>query len=60
MDNDFASPMFTTSIPRTWPPVLTIDQASKILNISKWTLRKWDNRWKIKAIRFGARKDSTL
>lgn len=57
MDVDFANPKFTPSIPMTWPPVLTIDQTSKVLNISKWTLRNWDNQGKLKAIRFGARKD---
>lgn len=57
MDIDFANPKFTPSVPTTWPPILTIEQAAKILNMSKWTLRKWDNDGKLKAIRFGTRKD---
>lgn len=57
MDINFSNPIFTPSIPRTWPPLLTIDQTAKILNISKWTLRKWDNEGKLKAVRVGSRKD---
>lgn len=57
MDIDFSNPIFTPSVPRTWPPLLNIDQASKILNVSKWTLRKWDKEGKLVAVRVGARKD---
>ncbi len=52
-----ASPLFTLSVPRTWPPLLTIDQVSKILNLSPWTLRQWDKQGKLIALRFGNRKD---
>lgn len=53
----FSSPFFTPSVPRTWPALLTIDQVSKILNLSPWTLRKWDKEGKLIAIRLGSRKD---
>lgn len=42
---------------RTWAPLLNIDQASQVLNISKWTLRKWDNDGKLTSLRVGSRKD---
>jgi len=42
---------------RTWPPLLNIDQTSRVLNISKWTLRKWDNEKKLISLRVGTRKD---
>lgn len=51
------NPQFTPSLPRTWPPLLTIDQVSKILNLSPWTLRQWDKQGKLPALRFGNRKD---
>lgn len=57
MDKINKDPEFTPESPRTWPLLLTIEQVSKILNISKWTLRKWDNEGKLKAIRVGSRKD---
>lgn len=57
MGIDFSTPQFTPSVPRTWPPLLTIKQTSQILNISPWTLRQWDNNGKLKAIRIGSRKD---
>ena len=48
---------FTPLSPRTWPPLLTVDQVSKILNLSPWTLRQWDNLGRFKALRVGSRKD---
>lgn len=57
MEIDFARPVFTPSSPRTWPPLLTIAQTSQILNMSPWTLRKWDNEGKLPAVRVGSRKD---
>jgi len=54
MDNDFTRPIFTTSSPRTWPELLTLDQTSQILSVSKWSLRKWDNEGKFKAVRVGS------
>lgn len=51
------NPYFTPSTPRTWPPLLTIDQVSKILNLSPWTLRQWDKQGKLPALRFGSRHD---
>lgn len=57
MGIDFSRPGFTPSVPRTWPPLLTIAQTAQILNISPWTLRQWDNNKKLVAIRIGSRKD---
>ena len=57
MGIDFSRPLFTPSSPRTWPPLLNIDQASQILNLSPWTLRQWDNKKKLIALRIGTRKD---
>lgn len=54
---DFSTPIFTPSVPRTWPPLLTITQVSKILNISSKTLRQWDTKGKLVPIRMGNRRD---
>ena len=53
MDNDFSTPIFTPSSPRTWPELLTLDQTAQILSVSKWSLRKWDNEGRFKAVRVG-------
>lgn len=39
------------------PEILTLQQACKILNCHPNTLRNWDNKGYLKAIRFGTRKD---
>ncbi|MDP3726225.1 MAG: helix-turn-helix domain-containing protein [bacterium] len=39
------------------PGVLTLRQACDILNCHPNTLRNWDNRGTLKAIRFGTRRD---
>lgn len=57
MDQIDKSPIFTPESPRTWPPLLNINQVSQILNLSKWTLRKWDKDEKLIPIRVGSRKD---
>lgn len=57
MDIDFSSPIFTPSVPRTWPPLLNIKQTAQILNVSPWTLRQWDKKGKLVALRIGSRKD---
>lgn len=57
MDISFTKPIFTPSVPRTWPPLLTIAQTAQILNISPWTLRKWDKEKKLVALRIGSRRD---
>ena len=57
MEINFSSPQFTPSVLRTWPPLLNIKQTAQILNVSPWTLRQWDNKGKLKAIRIGSRKD---
>lgn len=57
MDIDISRPIFTPSVPRTWPPLLNLDQVKQILNVSKWTLRKWDKAGKLVALRVGSRRD---
>ena len=39
------------------PDILTLQQASRLLNCHPNTLRNWDNDGKLKAIRFGSRGD---
>ena len=38
------------------PELLTIRQVAKILNVHPPTLRRWDNKGKLKAIRVGTRR----
>ena len=57
MEINPSRPIFTPSSPRTWPPLLTIVQTAQILNVSPWTLRKWDKEGKLVAVRVGSRKD---
>lgn len=57
MDIDFSRPIFTPSVSRTWPPLLNIQQVAQILNVSPWTLRQWDKKRKLIAVRIGNRKD---
>ncbi len=39
------------------PDILTLKQACEVLNCHPNTLRKWDNRGILKAMRFGSRRD---
>ena len=39
------------------PDILTLQQVCDVLNCHPNTLRKWDNRGILKAMRFGSRKD---
>lgn len=39
------------------PEILTLQQACKVLNCHPNTLRNWDLRGLLKAIRFGSRRD---
>lgn len=39
------------------PDVLTLQQACDILNCHPNTLRQWDNKGLLKAMRFGTRRD---
>lgn len=41
----------------TLPDILTLQQACAVLNCHPNTLRAWDNKGLLKAIRFGARGD---
>ena len=57
MDKISENVTFIPEFPRTWPPLLNINQVSQILNLSKWTLRKWDKDEKLIPLRVGSRKD---
>ena len=39
------------------PEILTMKQVCELLNVHPNTLRNWDNKGVLKAIRFGARRD---
>lgn len=52
-----SNPLSIIDDPKTWPPLLTIEDVATILNLSTWTLRQWDNEKKLIALRFGRRKD---
>jgi len=39
------------------PEILTMKQACELLNVHPNTLRNWDNKGILKAVRFGTRKD---
>jgi len=39
------------------PDILTLQQASDILNVHPNTLRNWDNEGVLKAVRYGKRRD---
>ena len=39
------------------PDILTLQQACDVLNCHPNTLRQWDNKGLLKAMRFGTRKD---
>lgn len=56
MNLNFSNPVFTPDSPRTWPPLLNLKQVAQILNVSVWTLRKWDNEGKLEAVRIGTGK----
>lgn len=40
-----------------YPEILTLQEACELLNCHPNTLRNWDNKGILKAIRFGTRKD---
>ena len=39
------------------PDILTLEQTSNVLNVHPNTLRNWDNRGILRAIRYGTRGD---
>lgn len=39
------------------PDMLTLQQASEVLNVHPKTLRNWDNQGVLKAVRYGKRGD---
>ena len=49
--------MQKTSKSNELPEILTLKQACETLNCHQNTLRNWDNKGTLKAIRFGERKD---
>jgi excisionase family DNA binding protein len=57
MDENKSNTDFSPSEPETWSSFLTIAQVAKVLNVSPWTLRQWDNQGKLVALRIGNRKD---
>lgn len=50
-------PPYTYEDQNTWPPLLPLYFVSQVLNLSPWTLRKWDKRGKLIAVRMGDRQD---
>lgn len=52
-----SSDKFDPAEPKTWHLLLTIGEASRVLRVSSWTLRKWDRDGILKPIRLGSRKD---
>ncbi len=48
---------FSPSDPTSWSSLLTVSQVAQILNLSPWTLRQWDIKKKLVALRVGNRKD---
>ncbi|MDP2637556.1 MAG: helix-turn-helix domain-containing protein [Candidatus Levybacteria bacterium] len=57
MDNNKSTTTFSPSDPETWSSLLTLEQVAQILSVSPWTLRQWDNKKKLVAIRIGSRND---
>lgn len=43
--------------PNSLPDILTLQQAADVLNVHPNTLRNWDMKGTLKAIRLGVRKD---
>jgi DNA (cytosine-5)-methyltransferase 1 len=40
---------------KSYPGLISIDEAAHLLGLSKWTLRKWDNEGKLKAVKINDR-----
>lgn len=57
MGSMLSTPNFKHDDYKTWPPLLPIFLVAKILSVSPWTLRQWDKKGKLPAIRMGDRKD---
>lgn len=57
MGSMLSTPNFKHDDHQTWPPLLPIFLVAKILSVSPWTLRQWDKKGKLIAIRMGDRKD---
>lgn len=47
----------STKNPRKMPELLTLKEACEILKCHRNTLRQWDDKGILKAVRFGARRD---
>ncbi|KKQ15400.1 hypothetical protein A2858_02485 [Candidatus Daviesbacteria bacterium RIFCSPHIGHO2_01_FULL_36_37] len=57
MVNSKSTSLFSPSDPNTWGYLLTLEQTARILGVSNWTLREWDKKGKLVAIRVGSRND---
>lgn len=57
MGSFVTTPNFKHDDPSTWPSLLPIFFVSRILSVSAWTLRQWDKKEKLIALRVGVRKD---
>lgn len=45
------------TVTKVFPQIITLKEVSKILKVHPNTLRQWDEKGILKAIRFGQRKD---
>ena len=46
-----------SSTPKTDPKLISLRETARILKVHKETLRRWDHKGKLKAIRVGSRQD---
>jgi predicted site-specific integrase-resolvase len=57
MQSNIYPPKFDYNDSKTWPLLLPLNLVSKLLNLNPWTLRRWDKKGKLIAIRMGDRGD---
>lgn len=57
MGSTLHTPRFKHDDPTTWPALLPLYAVAEILCLSPWTLRQWDKKGKLVAVRMGSRKD---
>lgn len=57
MESTIYTPKFDYNKPKTWPRLLPLNLVSKLLNLNPWTLRRWDKKGKLVAVRMGERQD---
>ena len=46
-----------SSTPKTDPKLISLRETARILKVHKETLRRWDQKGRLKAIRVGSRQD---